>query len=232
VPAVDGRWKLSDWLSRDVLVVARLDADPLERARALAPEAAVWGLSGWADSGDAHHALAEMAAAVEACPIDFPRTASHQLLGAVARAIETGRLLVVPVPERRMVIVAAEPARAAQGAAEPAPARKEVVWVRLEIHPEEAAACGDRFTLEGTGGYRQTRTVADDRIPGDACIDLEFVDVDPSQHYRLSIAAADGAGYAVFDRMPFGELESWDGTEAAAGAEPSHSRPEEVGGED
>jgi len=229
---VDGRWKLSNWLSGDVLVVAWLDADPLERARALAPERAVWGLSGWADAGDSRHLLAEMAEAVEASPIDFSRTASCQLLRVVSRAIETGGLLVVPVPERRMVVVAAEPARAAPGAAEPAPARKEVVWVRLEIDPEEAAACGDRFTLEGTGGYRQTRSVADDKIPGDACIDLEFVDVDPHQNYRLTIAAAGGASYAVFERLPFGELESWAGADPAAGTESSQPRPEEVGGED
>jgi len=82
------------------------------------------------------------------------------------------------------------------------------VWLRFDINPTDSKVIDDTFTLSSVdGSYSQTQTVANDLIPGDTSLDLEYKDLDPKLEYSLKVdPGASGAPYYVFKKTPFTRL--------------------------
>jgi len=62
----------------------------------------------------------------------------------------------------------------------------------LRLDRREASS-GDRFVLTSTdGAVRQERTMQDDIVPGDECVDLHFCGLPVDKEYTLRAEGADG----------------------------------------
>jgi hypothetical protein len=85
------------------------------------------------------------------------------------------------------------------------------IKVHIELGPNDSAHVNDKFTLFSTDKdryYKQTLTVADDKVPDDDAIDLEFVGVRKDLNYTLEITPGDGSEkYTYFEDTPYSELE-------------------------
>jgi hypothetical protein len=90
------------------------------------------------------------------------------------------------------------------------PAPKGVFKVRLDIDPAKADADEDAFILfstDPTASYSKTLTVKDDKIKGDAFLDLEFVDLVEGLNYSLKVLPGNkNKGYLLFTDKPYREL--------------------------
>lgn len=82
--------------------------------------------------------------------------------------------------------------------------------VRLEINPADARTRDDRFTLRGTSGpcsYHQVKTVRDDQVVGDECVDLVFTGLVRNARYELEVDPGhEGSPYVVFKDLPCAEM--------------------------
>lgn len=99
------------------------------------------------------------------------------------------------------------PAKQAAAESENATIRKSLL-VDLQIDPTKASALDDSFTLYSTdGSYKQTKTVKDDKEPGDKKITLEFTDLVDGKLYTLEIdLGSDGMKYDLFTAVPFADI--------------------------
>ncbi|MFV8756682.1 hypothetical protein ACNOYE_39565 [Nannocystaceae bacterium ST9] len=85
--------------------------------------------------------------------------------------------------------------------------------VRLEIDPAAATSANDRFTLRssaraGSATYSQTKTVRDDKIAGDDCVDLRFTDIVPGLTYWLEVdPGPPDSPHFIIQAMPWSEFE-------------------------
>ena len=97
------------------------------------------------------------------------------------------------------------------------------LWLRIDINPDTAA--NDKFLLTSTdGSFSASRTAADDKIPNNESIDLQFENVDPSLSYTLEVTTEDGS-FKLFENVPYADLASLKGEPAAE--EPDE--PDDVG---
>ena len=105
--------------------------------------------------------------------------------------------------------------------------------VRIPIDPSEAASHDDTFTLKSTdGSYQNQQTIKDDKVPGDAYIDLIFENLKVSLNYTLEVnPGAQGSPYKVFENVPYQELidyysllEPGDELEPAQAQQPGQSQ--------
>jgi hypothetical protein len=84
------------------------------------------------------------------------------------------------------------------------------VIIRLDINPNLAESHDDTFTLLSTDNestYRETLTIADDKVDGDNCVDLEFSGLKRGLQYSLEIdPGAQGKPYYYFRDKPLSEL--------------------------
>jgi hypothetical protein len=82
--------------------------------------------------------------------------------------------------------------------------------LRFDVDPNDPRTFDDRFVLEMTHAgttYRQTKTLRDDQIPGDAFVDLVFEGCRPGATYTvIHDPGADGKPLVVLDSVPFAEL--------------------------
>lgn len=80
------------------------------------------------------------------------------------------------------------------------------VLIRLNINPEKHTSVSDTFILTSTdGNYRATKTLSDDRIPGDDYLDLQYDNLDTRKHFTL--ACDDGETiYTLFENHPYASL--------------------------
>ncbi|MBN1601101.1 MAG: hypothetical protein JW915_05805, partial [Chitinispirillaceae bacterium] len=78
---------------------------------------------------------------------------------------------------------------------------KEGFKVRLHIDPSAPESADDTYVLfSDDDSQRIIKTVKDDKVPGDNCIDLEFTDIKKDKKYSLVVdPGEDGAPYTVFD---------------------------------
>ncbi len=88
--------------------------------------------------------------------------------------------------------------------------KKSTVRFRFEIDPEDEDTKDDTFTLFSTDedhSYEQSRTIKDDKIGGDAFIDLEFTGLREGLSYSLKAdPGAQGKTYFVFEKVSYTEL--------------------------
>jgi len=86
--------------------------------------------------------------------------------------------------------------------------RTPALHIRIPIDPAEAASQDDTFTLKSSdGSYQVRQTVKDDKVPGDAYVDLIFENLKVSLKYTLEVnPGAQGSPYKVFEDVPFQEL--------------------------
>jgi hypothetical protein len=87
---------------------------------------------------------------------------------------------------------------------------KGVFKVRLNIDPAKDHADDDAFILFSTdakGSYSKTLTIKDDKIKGDAYLDLEFVDLIEGLNYSLKVLPGNKKkGYLLFKEKPYKEI--------------------------
>lgn len=111
--------------------------------------------------------------------------------------------------------------------------RVPVLHVRIPIDPAEAASQDDTFTLKSAdGSYNVQQTVKDDKVPGDAYVDLIFENLKASLKYTLEVnPGAQGSPYKVFEDIPYQDLvdyysllEPGDGLEPAPAQQPGQSQ--------
>ena len=91
--------------------------------------------------------------------------------------------------------------------------------VRLDIDPGDASTHDDRFVLTSSdGSYRQEKTVKDDQVPGDACLDLVFTELDRHTTYTLRVQhSAEDEPYVLFEEESLSTLwGAWPPEQAAA----------------
>ena len=85
------------------------------------------------------------------------------------------------------------------------------IKLHLEIDPKDADRANDKFTLFSTDKdkyYKQTLTIADDKVPDDDAIDLEFIGVRKDLNYTLEVTPGNGSEkYTFFEDVPYSELE-------------------------
>jgi hypothetical protein len=83
-----------------------------------------------------------------------------------------------------------------------------VLHVRIPIDPAEAASQDDTFTLKSTDGkYQVQQTIKDDKVPGDAYVDLIFENLKASLKYTLEVnPGAQGSPYKIFEDVPYQDL--------------------------
>jgi len=102
------------------------------------------------------------------------------------------------------------------------------VHVRLPLGPGTGAHLSDKFTLVSEdGSYSQTRTVKDDRVPGDDFLDLVFTGVNPRGRYSLRATQPGKQPYTIFDRVAYARLSHL--TRPAAGRNTWGQVPRRVG---
>ena len=84
------------------------------------------------------------------------------------------------------------------------------LWIRLDIDPADASTHDDRFVLSSTdGSYSAEKSVQDDQIPGDKCVDLHYAGLpkDKQKRYTLQVFTSDDAGPDLaFEDVPYVEL--------------------------
>ena len=80
--------------------------------------------------------------------------------------------------------------------------------VRLAINPAANLLGDDQFVLTSTdGSITVTKTVANDLIPGDDFLDIQFDNLDKSLNYKLEhIDARSGETYTYFDDFSYGAI--------------------------
>lgn len=159
----------------------------------------------------------------------------HRMREALLDAVERGLLAVTAREIRGGGSVRREELEEEPSSAPP-PQRQERklvdLWVRVAITPDEAAKCGDKFVVSATdGSYKQTKTVKDDKVPGDDAIDLEYTDLFDDRNYSLEVVPARGGSHFVFRDVPYAALDGYGQAGAEAPYEPraDDPRPEEVG---
>ncbi len=83
-----------------------------------------------------------------------------------------------------------------------------MLHVRIPIDPADAANHDATFKLTSAdGSYQKQLTIKDDKVPGDAYVDLIFENLKVSLKYTLEInPGAQGSPYKVFENVPYQEL--------------------------
>lgn len=108
-----------------------------------------------------------------------------------------------------------------------------VLHIRIPIDPAEASSQDDTFTLKSNDGkYQVQQTIKDDKVDGDAYVDLVFENLKESLTYTLEVnPGAQGSPYKVFEDVPYQELvdyysllEPGDELEPAAPAQQGQSQ--------
>lgn len=146
-----------------------------------------------------------LALAEELRPASVSELTDEEILDLADRRARDGEI-VFGVRGRAPAQLPSEPEKPKE---KTAPAKKKVdLWIRLDLDPSEAGRFDDRFTVESTdGSYTSTKTVADDKIPGDRHLDLEYKDLDPDKSYSLKVEEGGGTPpYFVFQGVPYEEL--------------------------
>ncbi len=82
------------------------------------------------------------------------------------------------------------------------------LWVRVDIDPDDATTHDDRFVLTSPDwGYRSTKTVRDDHVPGDDSLDLRYSGLRRDARYTLEAFPGEGEPSVVlFSNVPYDEL--------------------------
>jgi hypothetical protein len=96
------------------------------------------------------------------------------------------------------------------------------LWIRLHIDPREASNRADIFVLSSSdGAIRQVRTIADDQIPGDDCVDLVFRSLILEKSYSLAVKK-NGVDLPVFEDVSGQALHNMhgEGQDAASNEDP------------
>ena len=107
---------------------------------------------------------------------------------------------------------------------------KVSLYVRLGIDPNDAATKDDKFQLSSTdgGSYQQTKTVRDDLVKGDRCVDLIFTGIRPDLKYSLKIdPGKEGEPYFIFEDLPYREIAELFGEEQERPEDESQEEEEE-----
>jgi peptidoglycan hydrolase-like protein with peptidoglycan-binding domain len=87
------------------------------------------------------------------------------------------------------------------------------LWVRIDINPDSAG--NDKFLLTSSdGSFSASKTVADDKIPNNESIDLQFENLDTSLSYTLEVTTEDGS-FKLFEKVPYADLASLAGEPSA-----------------
>lgn len=85
----------------------------------------------------------------------------------------------------------------------------ESLAIQLDIDPNEAESTDDKFTLYSTDEaktYSQEKTIKDDKVDGDNCVDLKFTNLKPDLSYTLEVdPGEEGEPHYVFEDRTFGE---------------------------
>jgi hypothetical protein len=77
--------------------------------------------------------------------------------------------------------------------------------VRLDVDPADLTEATDRFVLRGARGYQQIKTVKDDQLAGDQCVDLLFTEIPRTESLTLEIEDARGR-HVVFSDVDYTDL--------------------------
>jgi len=111
--------------------------------------------------------------------------------------------------------------------------RRGKLWLRFDINPARSVYHDHRFIVESTdGSYRQARTIAQDMIPGDEHLDLEYTGLDETLAYCVMVQSGtmDGPRY-LLRNVPYTELDrisrggGQDPRATVAGAVPGRVAP-------
>jgi hypothetical protein len=83
-----------------------------------------------------------------------------------------------------------------------------ILHIRLAIDPSEASSKDDKFKLYSDDGtFEKIMTVKDDKVDGDAFVDLVFENLKVSKKYTLEVdPGAEGEPYKLFENIPYTEL--------------------------
>lgn len=83
-----------------------------------------------------------------------------------------------------------------------------VLHIRLPINPYLAQSKDDKFRLYSSDGkYERTLTIKDDKVDGDAFVDLIFSGLKVGLKYTLEIdPGAEGEKYNIFEDVPYQEI--------------------------
>lgn len=83
-----------------------------------------------------------------------------------------------------------------------------ILHVRIPIDPNDAASKDDKFKLTSTDGqYEKILTVKDDKVDGDAFVDLVFDNLKVNLNYTLEInPGKEGKPYNVFEDEPLEDV--------------------------
>jgi hypothetical protein len=86
-----------------------------------------------------------------------------------------------------------------------------ILHLRLPINPAEASSKDDKFTLTSSdGSYKKELTVKDDKVDGDAFVDLLFDNLKTTKAYTLEVdPGSEGGPYRLFEDIPYEELISY-----------------------
>jgi len=109
--------------------------------------------------------------------------------------------------------------RPAPGGAKPAPApaapppakkpsAKNRYRIVVHVNPDLPEAADDKFVLStADGAWSQTKTIRDDKLPGNATLELEYRDLPPGQTFTLTVdPGAQGGPYPLFQNVRFDDL--------------------------
>jgi type VI secretion system secreted protein VgrG len=76
------------------------------------------------------------------------------------------------------------------------------LWVRLHIDPSTSSSHNDVFHLTSTdGAVSMKKTIADDHVPNDDCVDLLYDNLDIEKSYSLKVIDDDEEHF-VFEKVP------------------------------
>lgn len=148
----------------------------------------------------------------------FPKSTTKAPASVVAAPGSAGAAPGATGPSISPTVAAKAAAALATGASGSAPSAEKPeekkdkilkpVWLRFGVDPAHADVIDDTFTITSSdGSYTKTKKVSDDKIPGDAYLDLEYEDLDISLDYSLKVdPGAKGAPYYLFKDVPYTAL--------------------------
>ncbi|HJZ87526.1 MAG TPA: PAAR domain-containing protein [Polyangia bacterium] len=81
------------------------------------------------------------------------------------------------------------------------------LWIRLDLDPQAASVCSDRYILTASdGSYRRQKIVLSNHIPNQETVDLHYLGLHRSKSYSLEVIEEGGASTFVFQNVPYPQL--------------------------
>jgi hypothetical protein len=174
--AMFDRWTTPSLSSGHLLIIKSSAASGAERRQALSRTQAVWEVAEKLRDRDSRHRLCEMYAECMGGSVDFTRRSTQELAREITGRIESGSLLVIPVVEKAVIVLAGSAAPKKTAPPPPAPVEDEVtVAIKAGDGVSDppvsvAVSCKTKLKGEpsrGAGSYKWSTTSARITLEGD-----------------------------------------------------------------